>query len=122
VAAIGGLVAVLVNGGLMAAGRQAGLAFDVETATGGVITVGLASVVAVTALAFALGVGVLVLTARRSDRAVRTFLWGAGLFAAASATGPLIGASETMVGALLAAMHLVTGAAFVTVGSRALGQ
>ena len=42
----------------------------------------------------------------------------AGVFAVASAAGPLDGGHDTATGVLLATMHVTTGAAFVTAATR----
>jgi hypothetical protein len=80
--------------------------------------VGIALVVVATLVAFAAGAGLLALAARRSRRSVRAVLVTAAVVAVVSASGPLSTAEDTATGALLAAMHLLTGAAFLVTASR----
>ncbi len=81
--------------------------------------VGIVLVVLATVIAFAVGMGLFALAARRSDRWARTVLVAGVLFAVGSAGGPLSTAEDTSTGVLLAAMHLLTGAAFAITASRA---
>ena len=119
-AAVGASVATLVNAALWAGGRAADVSFSVNPATGDTATeVGIGAVVLTTLLTFAVGSGLLALAARRSRRWVRAVLVAAALVAVVSAAGPLSTAHDTATGVLLAAMHLVTGAAFLLTASRA---
>jgi hypothetical protein len=68
--------------------------------------------------AFAVGWAVLVLAARRSRRWVHIVMAAAAVVAVVSAAGPLSAAHDTATAALLAAMHLVTGAAFLAAAAR----
>ncbi len=80
--------------------------------------VGILSVALTTLLTFAVGTGLLALAARRSRRWVRALLVAAALVAVVSAGAPLSAAQDTATGVLLAAMHLVTGTAFLVTASR----
>jgi Family of unknown function (DUF6069) len=70
-------------------------------------------------LTFAVGSGLLALAARRSSRWMRAVLVAGALIAVVSAGAPPSAAHDTASGVLLAAMHLVTGAAFLVTASRA---
>jgi hypothetical protein len=70
-------------------------------------------VVLTTLLAFAVGSAALALAARRSRRWVCVVTAASAVVAVESAGGPLLAAHDTATGALLAAMHLITSAAFV---------
>jgi hypothetical protein len=117
-AAAGAAVATLVNAALWAGGRAADVSFLVNPLVGTATQVGIVSVVLATLLAFAVGSGLLALAARRTRRWVRAVLVAAALVAVVSAGAPLSAAHDTATGALLAAMHLVTGAAFLVTASR----
>jgi hypothetical protein len=120
-AAAGAAVATLVNAALWAAGRAADVSFSVSPFLGDIPTkVGIVLVVLATLLAFAVGSGLLALAARRSRRWVRAVLVAAAVVAVVSAGAPLAAAHDTASGVLLAAMHLVTGAAFLVTASREL--
>jgi hypothetical protein len=81
--------------------------------------VGVVLVVLTTPLTFAVGSGLLALAVRRSRRWVRAALVAAALLAVVSAAGgPLPAADDLASGVLLAAMHLVTGAAFLVTAPR----
>lgn len=113
-ATTGAGVAVLVNAVLWSGGRAADVPFLVTpVGLGGTMRVGLVTVVLTTALAFAVGVGLLALAARRSRTAVRAVVVAAGLVAAVSACAPPSVAQDPATGVLLAAMHVVTGVAFL---------
>jgi len=119
VATIGALAATVANAALWAAGRAADVDFLVTPLTGDPDTqVGVVAVVLTTLLTFAVGWAVLALAARRSRRWMRAVMIAAAVFAVLSATGPLSAAHDTATGAVLAAMHLVTGAAFVATAAR----
>jgi predicted permease len=75
--------------------------------------VGVVSVVLTTLLAFAAGWAVLTLAARRSRQWVRVVMAAAAVIAVVSTAGPLSTALDAATGVLLAAMHLITGAAFL---------
>lgn len=117
-AAVGALVATLVNVTLWAGGRAADVGFVVSTPLDPAMHVGAVLVVLTTLVMFALGAGVLALAARRSRRSVRVVTTVAAAFAVVSAAGPLAEAHDAATGALLATMHLVTGAAFVATAAR----
>jgi hypothetical protein len=88
-------------------------------ASGSLVTqVGILLVALTTLLTFAVGTGLLALAVRRSRRWVRALLVAAALFAVVSAGAPLSAAQDTATGVLLAAMHLVTGAAFLVTAWR----
>lgn len=118
---VGGLVAALVNAGLWLAGRAADVTFLAHTAFGE-MTVGILEILLGTVVMFAVGAGLLVWAIRRSPAWARAVLVSAALFAVLSAVGPLTLAEDTSSGALLAAMHLATGAAFLATASRARGS
>jgi hypothetical protein len=119
VAASGALAATVANVALWAGGRAADVGFLVSPPFGDPATqVGVVEVVLATPLAFAVGWAVLALAARRSRRWVRVVMAAAAVVAVVSAGGPLSVAHDTPTGALLAAMHLVTGAAFVATAAR----
>jgi hypothetical protein len=119
-AAIGALAATVANVALWAGGRAADVDFLASPPVGvAAIRVGGVLVVVATLLAFAVGWAVLALAARRSRRSVRVVIAAAAVFAVVSAGGPLMVAHDTATGALLAAMHLVTGAAFVVTAATA---
>jgi hypothetical protein len=109
-----------VNAALWAGGRAADVSFSVSPPLGDTATqVGVVLVVLTTLLTFAVGSGLLALAARRSRRWVRAVLVAAALLAVVSAAGgPLPAAADLATGVLLAAMHLVTGAAFLVTASR----
>jgi hypothetical protein len=75
--------------------------------------VGVVEVALTTLLAFAVGWAVLLLAAKRSHRWVRVVMAAAAVVAVVSAAGPLSAAQDTATAALLAAMHLITGATFL---------
>jgi hypothetical protein len=118
--AVGAAVATVVNVALWAGGRAADVSFAVSPPLGDTATqVGVVLVVLTTLLMFAVGSGMLALAARRSRRWVRAVLVAAVLLAVVSAAaGPLPAADDLATGVLLAAMHLVTGAAFLVTASR----
>jgi hypothetical protein len=119
VAAIGALAATLVNVALWAGGRAADVGFLANPPTGGpAFQVGVVLVVLATLVAFAAGSVALALAARRSRRWVHVVTAAAVVIAVGSVSGPLSAAVDTATGLLLAAMHLVTGAAFVVTASR----
>jgi hypothetical protein len=119
VAAIGALAATVANVALWAGGRAADVGFRVSPPAGlPAMEVGVVLVVLTTLLTFAVGSAVLALAARRSRRWVRVVMAAAAVFAVVSAGGPLSAAHDTATGALLAAMHLVTGAAFVATAAK----
>ena len=118
-AAAGAAVATLVNAALWAGGRAADVSFLVTPLLGDTATqVGIIPVLLTTLLTFAVGSGLLALAARRSRRSVRAVLVTAALVAVVSAGAPPSAAQDTASGVLLAAMHLVTGAAFLVTASR----
>jgi hypothetical protein len=117
-AATGAAVAAFVNAGLWAGGRVTDASFLVSPPPFDTVQVGVVLVVVKTLLAFAVGWGLLALAARRSHRWVRAVLVAAALVAVVSAGGPLSNAHDTATGVLLAAMHLVTGTAFLVTASR----
>jgi hypothetical protein len=111
----GAVIATVANTILWSAGRAAGVSFAVPGSL--VPEVDLWSVVLTTPIMFALGFGLLVLAARRGRAGA--LLVTAALFALVSAVAPLASAGDAATGVLLAAMHLLTGAAFVVTGSSA---
>jgi hypothetical protein len=114
VAAIGALAATVANVALWVGGRAADVGFLVSPLVGPpVMQVGVVSVVLTTLLAFAAGWTVLTLAARRSRQLVRVVMAAAAVVAVVSTAGPLSTALNTATGVLLAAMHLITGAAFL---------
>jgi Family of unknown function (DUF6069) len=114
VAAIGALAATVANVALWLGGRAADVDFRVSPLVGPpVMQVGVVSVVLTTLLAFAAGWTVLTLAARRSRQWVHIVIAAAAVIAVVSAAGPLSTALDTATGVLLAAMHLITGAAFL---------
>lgn len=116
--AAGAAVATIVNAALWAGGRAADVSFLVSPPAGDPFQVGVVMVILATLLAFAVGSGLLALAARRSRRWVRAVLVAATLLAVVSAAGgPLLAADDFAAGVLLAAMHIVTGAAFLVTGS-----
>jgi hypothetical protein len=118
-AAIGAVAAAAANAAIWAAGRAADVSFLVSPVIGPTIQVGILLVVLTTLIAFAAGMGLFALAARRSDRWARAVLVAGVLFAVASTAGPLSTAEDTSTGVLLASMHLLTGAAFAVTASRA---
>jgi hypothetical protein len=80
--------------------------------------IGVVSVVLATLLAFAAGWAVLTLAARRSRQWVHVVKAAAAVIAVVSTSGPLSTALDTATGVLLAAMHLITGAAFLAAAAR----
>jgi Family of unknown function (DUF6069) len=114
--AAGAAAATVANAALWAGGRATGVSFTVSSAL--MTKVGIVSVVLTTLLAFAVGSGVLALAARRSRRWVLAVLVAAALVAVVSAGAPLAAAQDTATAALLATMHLVTGAAFLVTAWR----
>ena len=111
-AVVGATVALLINTGIWIAGRAADVSFLVESPVGD-MRVGLLEVILGTAIGFAIGFGMLTWAARRSHTLARRVLVTAVAVTVLSTLGPLTTAHETSSGALLAAMHLVTGAAFI---------
>jgi hypothetical protein len=118
VAAIGVMAATVANVALWAGGRAADVGFLVSPAVGDPFRVGVVLVALTTLLTFAVGSAVLALAARRSRRWARVVMAAAAVFAVVSVGGPLSTAHDTATGALLAAMHLVTGAAFLATAAR----
>ena len=119
-AVIGAVAATATNVAVWAAGRAADVSFLVIPLGGkATIQVGIVAVVLTTLIAFAAGTVLLALAARRSDRWARAVLAAGVLFAVVSTSGPLSTAEDTSTGVLLAAMHLVTGAAFAITALRA---
>ncbi|HSK95379.1 MAG TPA: DUF6069 family protein [Euzebyales bacterium] len=115
----GAAVATLVNSALWAGGRAADVSFLAAPVAGdAAMRVGIVLVVLTTLLMFAAGSGLLALAARRSRTWVRAVIGAAALVAVVSAGGPLATAHDTATGVLLAAMHLVTGVAFLVAASR----
>jgi hypothetical protein len=119
VAAIGALAATVANVALWLGARAADVDFRVSPLVGPpVMQVGVVSVVLTTLLAFAAGWAVLTLAARRSRQLVRVVMAAAAVIAVVSTAGPLSTALDTATGVLLAAMHLITGAAFLAAAAR----
>jgi hypothetical protein len=119
-AAIGAVAAAAANAAVWTVGRAADVSFLVTPLFGQPATqVGIVPVVLTTLIAFAVGIGLFALAARRSDRWARAVLAAGVLFAVVSTGGPLSTAEDTATGLLLAAMHLLTGAAFAITASRA---
>ena len=119
-AAIAALAATAVNVAVWTAGRAADVSFLVTPLGAKAPTqVGIVLVVLTTLIMFAVGMGLFALAARRSDRWARALLAAGVLVAVVSASGPLSTAEDTSTGVLLAAMHLLTGAAFAVTASRA---
>jgi hypothetical protein len=119
VAAIAALAATVANVTLWAGGRAADVGFLVSPLVGDATTqIGVVPVVLTTLLAIAVGSAALALAARRSRRWVRVVMAAAAVVAVVSTGGPLLAAHDTATGALLATMHLVTGAAFVATAAR----
>jgi Family of unknown function (DUF6069) len=116
--AAGATAATLVNAALWTGGRAVGVSFMVSSAF--MTQVGIVAVVLTTLLAFAVGLGLFALAARRSRRWVRAVLIAAALVAVVSAGAPLSAAQDTATGVLLATMHLVTGAAFMVTACRVI--
>lgn len=118
-ATIGALAATVANLALWAGGRAADVGFRVTPLVGdSAMQVGLVEVVATTLFAFAAGLAVLALAARRSRRWARFVIAAAGVFAVVSTSGPLSTANDTATGVLLAAIHLATGTAFVATAAK----
>ena len=119
-AAVGATIALVINTGIWVAGRAADVTFLVESPVGD-MRVGLVEVMLGTAIGFAVGFGLLAWAVRRGPTHVRAVLVAAVTVAMLSALGPLSTAHQTSSGVLLAAMHLVTGAAFIAAlsGARA---
>ena len=119
-AAIGAVAATAANVAVWAAGRAADVSFLVSPAFGqATIQIGIVLVVLTTLIAFAVGIGLFALAARRSDGWARAVLAAGVLFAVVSTVGPLSTAEDTATGVLLATMHLLTGAAFAITALRA---
>jgi Family of unknown function (DUF6069) len=113
-AAIGALAVTVANVALWVGGRAADVGFLMSPLVGPpVMQVGVVSVVLTTLLAFAAGWAVLTLAARRSRQLVHGVMAAAAVIAVVSTAGPLSTALDTATAALLAAMHLITGAAFL---------
>ena len=109
-AEIGAVAAAAVNAAIWGVGRAAGVSFHVRPQAGG--EVGIVLVVLTTLIMFAAGMGLFVLAARRSDRLATAVIVAGVVFAVVSTGGALWAAEDPSTAALLAAMHLVTGAAF----------
>ena len=119
-AAIGAVAATAANVAVWAAGRAADVSFLVSPVFGqATIQVGIVLVVLTTLIAYAVGIGLFALAARRSDGWARAVLAAGVLFAVVSTVGPLSTAEDTASGVLLATMHLLTGAAFAITALRA---
>ena len=119
-AAIGAVAATAANVAVWAAGRAADVSFLVSPVFGqATIQVGIVLVVLTTLIAYAVGIGLFALAARRSDGWARAVLAAGVLFAVVSTVGPLSTAEDTATGVLLATMHLLTGAAFAITALRA---
>ena len=120
-AAIGAVAATAANVAVWAAGRAADVSFLVSPVFGqATMQVGIVLVVLTTLIAFAVGIGLFALAARRSDGWARAVLAAGVLFAVVSTVGPLSTAQDVASGVLLATMHLLTGAAFAITAARAL--
>jgi hypothetical protein len=119
-AAIGAVAATAANTTIWAAGRAADVSFLVSPLIGTPTQVGIVLVLLTTLIAFAVGMGLFALAARRSDGWARAVLTAGVLFAVVSTVGPLSTAEDTSTGVLLATMHLLTGAAFAITASRSL--
>jgi hypothetical protein len=113
--AAGAAVATLVNSALWVGGRAADVSFAVPGSL--VSEVDFFSVLLTTPLIFTVGWGLLTVAARRSRRWVSALLVVAVLFAVVSSAAPLTTAADTASGLLLAAMHLLTGTAFLVTAS-----
>jgi hypothetical protein len=111
-----GGVAVVANLVLFGAGRVAGVPFAVEQG-GDTVTVTAGHVAAATIVAVLAGTVVALLARRRSPGALRAVETAAVVVAAATHGGPQSGGVDQPTKLLLAAMHLVTLAAFL-VGPR----
>ena len=112
-AAIGAVVAAVANVAIWAVGRAADVSFLVTPVGSATATeIGVGMVVATTLVAFAAGMGLFALAARRSGRWARAVVGTGVVVAVVSAAGPLSTAADTSTGVLLAAMHLLTGAVF----------
>ncbi|GAA6525460.1 DUF6069 family protein [Intrasporangium sp. DVR] len=123
VIAAGAGIAALVNAGLWLAGRAADVSFRTRPPmTDSDLTVGLAAIVLATVVMFGLGSWLLTRAARRSPRWAARLLVAAAAFAALSVIGPLTTAYEGSSAALLASMHLVTGAVFLFTATRGRGR
>jgi hypothetical protein len=119
-AALGAVAAAAANAAVWAIGRVADISFLVTPPFGQPATqVGIVPVVLTTLIAFAVGMGLFALAARRSDRWARAVLGAGVLFAVVSTAGPLSTAEAAATVVLLATMHLLTGAAFAITASRA---
>jgi Family of unknown function (DUF6069) len=116
-AEIGAGAAAAVNATIWGVGRVAGVSFHVRPQAGG--EVGIVLVVLTTLVLFSAGMWLFALAARRSDRLATVVLVAGVLFAVASTGGALWAAEDSSTAALLAAMHLVTGAAFAITAWRA---
>jgi hypothetical protein len=118
-AAIGALAATIANVALWVGGRTVDASFLVSPIVGPpVMQVGVVEVALTTLLMFAVGWAVLALAVRRSRRWMHIVMAAAAVVAVVSAAGPLSAAQDTATGVLLAAMHLVTGAAFIAAAAR----
>ena len=117
----GAAIALVLNTGIWVAGRAADVTFLAASPLGD-LRVGLLEVVLGTAVGFALGLGLLTWATRRSPGLVRAVLVATVAVAVLSTLGPLTSAVETSTGVLLAAMHLVTGAAFLAAASGTRGR
>jgi hypothetical protein len=111
---IGAVAATVANLALWGIGRAADASLVVDPWLGDPnVQVDALKVVLTTLAPFAAGAGLLALAVRRSLRWVTVVMIVAGVFAVGSAAGPLDGGHDTTTGALLAAMHVTTGTAFV---------
>jgi hypothetical protein len=118
-AAIGALAAGTANAVLWTIGRAADVDFLVTPIGSDSVTeIGVVEAVVATVVLFAIGSVLLALAARRSRRWVDIVTVAAAAFAVASVGGPLSTAEDASTGALLTAMHLLTGAVFVAVAMR----
>lgn len=119
-AAIGAAAAASVNAAVWALGRAADAGFLVTPVGSDDTTeVGIVPIVLTTLIAFVVGTGLFALAARRSDRWAFAVLTAGVLVTVVSVGGPLTTAEDTTTGMLLAAMHLLTGAAFAITVLRA---
>lgn len=109
---IGAAAAAVVNLLVLAIGRLAGVDFTLAL-NGSPTQVGLAAVLLITLTTSLLGTLLAVLLARGGAHRLRWAQLAGSAIAVLSAVGPLSITSGSTAGALLAVMHLVTGASYV---------
>ena len=111
--AVAAAIATAVNLLVLALGRTTGGTFVVVFGSEPPMPVGVSAVTVMTVVSIALGLALTPLVARAPPRRLRTMQFIGAAVAVASLFQPLTVEADTTTRIALAAMHLITGAAFV---------